>query len=111
MVRRCVSDDRSWHILDRVFLVNPEYVIYYLIVINFITFAAYGSDKAKAERGKSRTSEQDLLFYALIGGTPAAYAARELFRHKTRKQPFSNRLHMIAMAQLVGVVFLGVLFV
>lgn len=74
-----------------------------LIAINFIAFAAFGIDKARAEAGGWRISEGALLGWALIGGTPGAYAGRALFRHKTRKQPFSGQLHTIAMLQLIAV--------
>ena len=43
----------------------------------------------------------------LIGGTPGAYAGRALFRHKTRKQPFSARLHTIAVFQIVLAAFVA----
>ena len=36
---------------------------------------------------------------ALAGGSPGALLARRLFRHKTRKQPFSTQLFMIAAIQ------------
>ena len=36
---------------------------------------------------------------AVIGGSPGAFAARHLFRHKTRKEPFSTRLMVIAAMQ------------
>ena len=39
---------------------------------------------------------------ALVGGSPGAYAGRRLFRHKTRKQPFSSELHGIAIFQLLA---------
>ena len=35
-----------------------------------------------------------------LGGSPAAFAARHLFRHKTRKQPFVTLLWLIALLQL-----------
>jgi uncharacterized membrane protein YsdA (DUF1294 family) len=38
----------------------------------------------------------------MIGGTAGAYAGRAVFRHKTRKQPFSGQLHGIVMLQLFG---------
>ena len=79
---------------------TAEYATYYLIAINLFTFAAFGIDKAKAEAGQRRISEANLLSWAMIGGTPAAYAARALFRHKTRKQPFSSHLHMILVVQI-----------
>jgi uncharacterized membrane protein YsdA (DUF1294 family) len=61
-----------------------------------------------AEGGGPRISEVNLLLLALIGGSPGAYAGRHLFRHKTRKQPFSNELHGIAALQLVGLTFYAV---
>ena len=82
-----------------------EYVTYALIAVNFASFAAFRIDKAKAERGVRRISESTLLRLAFFGGTPAVYAARRLFRHKTRKQPFSNYLHTIATIQVCGIAF------
>ena len=78
-----------------------EYIAYYLIAMNFVAFTAFGIDKSRAEGGRRRISEGSLLRWALLGGTPGAYAGRQLFRHKTRKQPFSNELHAIAVLQLV----------
>jgi uncharacterized membrane protein YsdA (DUF1294 family) len=62
------------------------------IAMNFLAFAAFGIDKAKAEAGRRRISEGTLLMLALLGGSPGAYAGRAAFRHKTRKQPFSSEL-------------------
>lgn len=69
------------------------------ISINFAAFAAFGIDKIKAEAGSWRIAESTLLMLALVGGTAGAYAGRKLFRHKTRKQPFSTTLQSIAMLQ------------
>ena len=82
---------------------TAEHLVYYLIAVNFIAFVAFGLDKARAETGGWRISEGTLLGWAFIGGTPGAYAGRQLFRHKTRKQPFSNALHMIAALQLAAI--------
>ena len=86
------------------------YAAYYLIAINTLAFSAFGIDKALAEHGRRRISEGRLLGWALLGGTPGAYAGRRLFRHKTRKQPFSNQLHTIAILQIALVVGLAVYF-
>lgn len=72
------------------------------LALNFATFALFGLDKALATRGRRRIAERRLLTLALIGGTPGAYAARALFRHKTRKQPFVARLHGIAALQVTA---------
>ena len=81
-----------------------EYLVFYVIAINFVAFAAFGIDKMLAEANARRISEARLLSLALIGGSPGAYAGRHLFRHKTRKQPFSGQLHGIAALQVAGLV-------
>lgn len=83
-------------------------IIMALAAINFAAFAAFGVDKALAESQAHRISEATLLQLAFFGGIGGAYAGRTLFRHKTRKQPFSNHLHMIAAVQLCAAVFLTV---
>ena len=87
-----------------------ELLTYYLIAINVVAFAAFGIDKALAEGGRRRISEVRLIGWALMGGTLGAYAGRHLFRHKTRKQSFSDRLHMLAIAQAAALVFVGVVW-
>lgn len=85
-------------------LLSPLAIAYYAIAINFAAFAAFGIDKMLAEAGARRISEARLLGLAFVGGSPGAYAGRHLFRHKTRKQPFSSHLHAIALFQAVGLV-------
>ncbi len=80
---------------------TPTNIATALIAINFIAFAAFGLDKAKARRGQYRIAESTLLLFAVLGGTLGAYAGRALFRHKTRKQPFVGRLHSIALLQVL----------
>ena len=74
------------------------------VVLNFVAFAAFGIDKAAAGAGRRRIAEATLLRWALLGGSPGAYAGRALFRHKTRKQPFCGRLHRIAIFQAIAIV-------
>jgi uncharacterized membrane protein YsdA (DUF1294 family) len=90
------------HIAAAKAVVTPANIALALIALNFFTFAAFGIDKARAEAGAWRISERTLLRMALFGGTPGAYAGRALFRHKTRKQPFSDNLFAIAVLQIVG---------
>ena len=80
-------------------LTSPANISTAFIGINFAAFAAFGIDKIKAEAGSWRIAESTLLMLALVGGTAGAYAGRKLFRHKTRKQPFSKTLHSIAIQQ------------
>ncbi|MFS2109455.1 DUF1294 domain-containing protein [Sphingomonas sp. Sphisp140] len=72
----------------------------WFLLVNFWTILRFWQDKRRAIAGARRIPEADLLGLALIGGSPGAFAARRLFRHKTRKQPFTTRLWLIALAQL-----------
>jgi len=76
-------------------------------LINLITFLLFGLDKRRAGAGAGRVSEGALLAWALFGGSIGAYAGRALFRHKTRKQPFSSHLHQIAMLQVFATALAG----
>ncbi|NBB25673.1 DUF1294 domain-containing protein [Porphyrobacter sp. SLTP] len=89
-------------------LLSPANIITALAVMNFLAFAAFGLDKARAQQGAWRIREETLLQLAFFGGTLGAYAGRAVFRHKTRKQPFCGRLHFIAGLQLCVAVFLVV---
>jgi uncharacterized membrane protein YsdA (DUF1294 family) len=77
-------------------------VVAILLLLNLVALAAFRSDKIAAQRGHPRIPEVHLLWLAAMGGTAGAYAGRRLFRHKTRKQPFTAQLHGIAALQLLG---------
>jgi uncharacterized membrane protein YsdA (DUF1294 family) len=70
-----------------------------LAMLNAWTMLRFWQDKQRAITGGRRIAEADLLGLALIGGSPGALLARRWFRHKTRKEPFSTRLLLIAVAQ------------
>ena len=83
-------------------MLTPTNLAAALIALNFVTFAMFGIDKAKAEAGAWRIAESTLLTLACLGGTLGAYAGRALFRHKTRKQPFGANLLAIAVLQVLA---------
>lgn len=87
-----------------------EKVLLFLLVINLATFAVFGWDKRRSVADKPRIPEAQLLGLAAIGGSLGALVARRMFRHKTRKQPFSNQLILIAALQLGAAIFAVVLF-
>ncbi|KPH65960.1 DUF1294 domain-containing protein [Novosphingobium sp. ST904] len=76
----------------------------YFGAVNFIAFVAFAFDKERAIRGGRRVPESKLLTYAAIGGSPGALIARRMLRHKTRKQPFVNRLRLIVGVQVAALV-------
>ena len=75
-------------------------LLYYLIVINILTFAVYGVDKWKARQGSWRISEATLLMLAVIGGTIGALLGMQVWRHKTMHLKFKYGLPLILLAQI-----------
>ncbi|RJY09756.1 DUF1294 domain-containing protein [Aurantiacibacter aquimixticola] len=71
-----------------------------LVLLNIWTVYRFWQDKDRARKGGRRVAESDLLGLALIGGTPGAFLGRHLFRHKTRKEPFSTCLQLIVVVQI-----------
>jgi len=70
------------------------------LLVNCWTMIRFWQDKVRAQAGDRRIPEADLLGLALIGGSPGALLARRLFRHKTRKEPFSTYLLLITALQI-----------
>ncbi len=80
----------------------------FLLAVNCWTILRFWQDKQRARADERRIRESDLLGLALIGGSPGAFLARRLFRHKTRKEPFSTQLQIIAVVQLGTLIGLAV---
>ena len=92
---------------------RPEFILYFMLllaVLNGWTFLRFWQDKQRARAGERRIPEGELLRWALVGGSPGALLARRLFRHKTRKQPFTFHLQLICALQLGGLVGLAYAF-
>ena len=75
-------------------------VVSWFHLVNLWTILRFWQDKQRALAGERRIPEGDLLGLALIGGSPGALLARHLFRHKTRKEPFSTQLLVIVALQV-----------
>ena len=80
------------------------WLVWYLVIINFITFFVYGLDKAKAEGQSWRVKETRLLLLALIGGSLGAIAGMKIFRHKTKKIGFLLPFILILALQ-IGILY------
>ena len=73
----------------------------WLAAVNGTTFAYYGLDKARARWASRRVPEVVLHALALLGGSLGAFAAMQLFRHKTVKGPFRVVFWLIVAVQIV----------
>ena len=82
-------------------------LVWYLAVINFTTWGAYGLDKGRAKSGKWRIPERTLLLLALAGGSLGALAGMIMFRHKTRKPKFYISVPVMFVAHCVIVTMLA----
>lgn len=76
-------------------------LMWYLIIVNIVTWIVYGLDKWKAKAGKWRIPERTLLLLALIGGSAGALAGMMMFRHKTRKARFVAGVPVMFVAHCV----------
>ena len=63
-------------------------IVVVLILMNVVTFSAYGIDKYKATHNKWRIPEFTLIFLAFLGGSIGAILGMQFFHHKTKKPKF-----------------------
>jgi uncharacterized membrane protein YsdA (DUF1294 family) len=68
---------------------------------NLAAFLAFSIDKRRAENGAWRIPERTLLTFAFYGGSLGALLGQQVFRHKTRKEPFRTYLLVIASCHIV----------
>ena len=77
-----------------------ETVIYYLIIINIVTFLVYGIDKWKAKKSLWRIREASLLMLAVLGGSIGAWLGMKVWHHKTLHKKFRYGIPAIIIIQL-----------
>lgn len=70
--------------------------------INVVSFATFGWDKMCAENNRRRVPEAQLLLLALFGGALGALLGQQVFRHKTKKQPFRTLLWCAAAINILA---------
>lgn len=83
-------------------------LLVWLAVINLVTFAIYGIDKAKAKRGAWRVPEKTLFLLPLLGGSLGALLGMRVFHHKTKHWYFVWGIPLILLAQIALAVWLYV---
>lgn len=80
-------------------------IFIYLITINFIAYSLFHLDKDYAIKGKRRISEKNLLLSCALGGTFGAWLGMNHYRHKTKKMPFKVWFYVIAISQLIFIIY------
>lgn len=82
-----------------------SYLIYYLLVINAVTFIIYGIDKYKAKKAKWRISEATLLTMAAVGGSIGAWLGMKAWHHKTLHRKFKYGVPIILLIQIALMIY------
>lgn len=83
-----------------------KFFIYYLTVINLVTFFVYGMDKMKAKKKRWRITESTLLTLAVAGGSIGAWVGMSFWNHKTRHKKFKYGIPLILMLQFALLVYI-----
>ncbi|KMT23351.1 DUF1294 domain-containing protein [Clostridium cylindrosporum] len=78
-----------------------ELFIYYIAVINMISFLAMFIDKRKSIKHKWRISEAKLILLSIIGGSIGSILGMYMFRHKTKHIKFTLGVPIIIIVQLI----------
>lgn len=99
MLNGYLMDDITITIWE-IFNENKTFSIYFGM-INFIAFFAFLFDKISAIRCGSRIPVVTLIIIAFMGGTLGEMLGMYLFRHKIRKDFFTQGLPLILVMQIV----------
>ena len=78
--------------------------LFYLAVMNVVTFFLYGIDKLKAKRSKWRISEATLIWLSVFGGSVGALVGMKAWHHKTQHKKFKYGIPLILLAQIALVI-------
>ena len=78
----------------------------YFLLMNLVTFMAFGADKFKAKKGRRRISELSLLLLAAFGGSVGALFGMKVFHHKTLHKKFKYGVPVILALQIALAVYL-----
>jgi uncharacterized membrane protein YsdA (DUF1294 family) len=81
----------------------------WLVSVNLIAIGYYAYDKRQAKDSGRRIPEVVLHGLALAGGSPGAWVAMRLFRHKTIKGSFQLVFWLIVVVQLLLIAWITTL--
>lgn len=83
-------------------------LIFYLAIINIITFILFGIDKFKAIKNRYRIPEFTLILFCFLFGSLGGIFGMYVFRHKTLKPKFFITVPLLLLLQIGAIIwFLG----
>ena len=100
------KQDASFNVSILSFFLNHRYFLYYIGMMNILTFLAFGLDKWKAKHASRRIPIVTLLGLSALGGSIGGIVAMFAFRHKTRKDYFRIGLPIILITQVMILLFI-----
>lgn len=74
------------------------------LIVNLFVFALYGADKQRAKRGAWRIPEKTLLLGTWLLGGVGAFAAMQMFRHKTKHLAFQLSAPLGALLSIAAMI-------
>lgn len=83
-------------------MTNIKYIMFYIIIINIISFLLFFADKQKSKKDKWRIKESTLHIMSFMGGVLGSITAMILFHHKTKKPKF-------VIITIIALIFNGIL--
>ncbi|WP_288222255.1 DUF1294 domain-containing protein [uncultured Clostridium sp.] len=83
-----------------------KFIIYYLLIINIISFIIIFIDKQKAIKRQWRIKESTLFLLSIIGGSLGTILGMYIFRHKTKHLKFTLGIPLIIIIQIIIFIFL-----
>lgn len=78
-----------------------KYFVFYLLIINIISFCLMYIDKQKAKKNKWRIKESTLIMSAVLGGSIGSLLGMNTFRHKTKHNKFKYGIPTILILQII----------
>lgn len=87
-------------------LMQKEYVLSFILMMNLISYFFYYLDKSRAEKHRARISEQNLLLVTFLWGGVGAWLGMRSFRHKTKKLKFKLLVPLAAGWTIISALFI-----
>lgn len=80
----------------------PTEIVYFYLLMSFVSFIIYAFDKSKSKKGGRRIPEKTLHLLAIAGGWPGAIFAQQSLRHKTQKKEFRFVFWITVIVNIIG---------